>query len=290
MKIKERKKRKIKSAAFLSPSLLGLLVFFVLPFVVVIFYSVVNNPIQHEFVFLENFINVIKNQSFMEAAKNTAIFSVIVVPLAVVLSLGLAVLIDARIPFKSQFRTFFLSPMMVPVASIVLIWQVLFHYNGAVNGLLQNFGFIPIDWIKSDYNQVVIVILFLWKNLGYDMILFMAALGSIPKELLEVTTLDSSSSLVQFFYIKLRYLSPTILFVTILSLINSFKIFREVYLLTGDYPYGSLYMLQNFMNNTFKSMDYQKLSSAAILMAIVMVAIIGLLFFAENKYGEDVEG
>lgn len=286
----ERRKKKLKSAAFLSPSILGLLVFFVLPFMVVVYYSVVDNPINHQFVFVSNFINVIHNQAFIQASKNTAIFSAVVVPLAVILSLGLAILLDSRIPFRSQFRTFFLCPMMVPVASIVLIWQVLFHYNGAVNSVVHNFGINPIDWLKSDYSQIVIVILFLWKNLGYNMILFMAALGNIPKELIEAVSLDSSSPLKQFFYIKLRYLSPTILFVTILSLINSFKIFREVYLLTGDYPYDTLYMLQNFMNNTFQSMDYQKLSSAAILMAIVMVLIIGLLFHTENKYGEDVEG
>jgi multiple sugar transport system permease protein len=78
--------------------------------------------------------------------------------------------------------------------------------------------------------------------------------------------------------------------VTILSLINSFKVFREVYLLAGDYPYGGLYMLQHFMNNTFRSLDYQKLSSAAVLMAIVMVIIIGVLFILENRFGKDVEG
>lgn len=288
--MKERRKRKLKTLLFLCPSLLGLLVFFVLPFFVVIYYAVVNNPIQHDFVFLDNFINVFNNQAFRQAAINTATFSAIVVPLSVILSLMLAMLLDSKIPFKSQFRTFFLSPMMVPVASIVLIWQVLFHYNGAVNQLLSVFGVSAIDWLKSDYSQIVIALLFLWKNLGYDMILFMAALGNIPKELLEVLSLDSSSSFKAFIHVKLRYLTPTILFVTILSLINSFKIFREVYLLTGDYPYDSLYMLQNFMNNTFNSMDYQKLSAAAIIMAAVMVVIIGILFFLEDKLGKDVEG
>lgn len=92
-----------------------------------------------------------------------------------------------------------------------------------------------------------------------------------------------------FFSIKLRYLSPTILFVTILSLINSMKIFREVYLLTGKYPYDGLYLLQHFMNNTFESMDYQKLSSAALLMALVMVVIIWLLFLVDTHLGKDVE-
>lgn len=288
--MKAKSKRKVKSALFLSPSLLGVCVFFILPFLVVIYYAFVDNPINHAFVFFDNFKRVLQQNAFREASINTAKFSAVAVPLSVVLSMLLAMLLEGKVFGKSQFRTFFLSPMMVPVASIVLIWQVIFHYNGALNGFLGNFGIDPVDWLKSDYNQVVVVILFLWKNLGYNMILFMAAFANIPKELLEVTSLDSSSAWVQFWHIKLRYLSPTILFVTILSLINSFKIFREVYLLTGNIPYGSLYMLQNFMNNTFESMDYQKLSSAALLMGVVMTLIIGFLFVAENKYGEDVEG
>ena len=172
----------------------------------------------------------------------------------------------------------------------MLIWQVLFHYNGAINEVLVALGGGKIDWLKSDYALIVVVILFLWKNLGYNMILFMAALASIPKDILEVATLESAKPLQTFFYIKIRYLSSTLLFVTIMSLINSFKVFREVYLLTGDYPYDSIYTLQHFMNNKFRSLDYQTLSAAAILMALVMIAIIGILFVAENRFGRDVEG
>ena len=289
---KPRMSRKDKKNAvlYLSPSLVGVLIFFVIPFFVVIYYSMVDNPINHEFVFLDNFINILQNSSFQQAAKNTATFSLVAVPLAVILSLGMAMLLEENIPMKSQFRTFFLSPMMVPVASIVLIWQVLFDYHGVINEFVQNLGMESIDWFKSSYSQIVIVVLFLWKNLGYNMILFMAALNAIPKDVLEVATLESATEFQKFWYIKLRYLSSTILFVGILSLINSFKVFREVYLLTGDYPYDSLYMLQHFMNNTFKSLDYQKLSSAAILMAIVMFVVIGILFFVENRFGKDVEG
>ena len=140
----------------------------------------------------------------------------------------------------------------------------------------MNFGLDKVDWLKSEYGMVVVVILFLWKNLGYNMILFLSALSSMPKDIIEVATLEGASSLYKFVHIKLRYISPTILFVTVLSLINSFKVFREVYLLTGSYPYDSLYMIQHFMNNTFNSLDYQKLSSAAIIMAIIMAAIMAL--------------
>ena len=288
-----RKKRTfrehISSLVFLAPSLIGVLVFFVVPFGVVGYYSVVDNPITRQFVGLDNFKRILGNAAFRIAAKNTGTFSLIAVPAAVILSLLLAMMLECKIPFKSQLRSFFLSPLMVPIASVVLIWQVLFHDNGVINQLLGNLGVQGVDWLKSDQAQIVIVILFLWKNLGYNMILFMAALGNIPQDIIEVARLESANSFQIFFRIKLRYLSPTILFVTIMSLINSFKVFREIYLLTGKYPFSSIYMLQHFMNNTFLSLDYQKLSAAAIIMSLVMVVIIGILFITEYFFGRDVE-
>ena len=287
---KNRRRDFLTSLCFLLPSLLGVGVFFILPFGVVVYYSMIDGVSSRNFVFLENFTRLFDNAAFKMAARNTLKFSVMAVPLAVILAVGLALMLEARIPGKSQFRTFFLSPMMVPVASVVLIWQVLFNYNGTVNEFLMGFGAQRIDWLQSDYSMIVVVLLFLWKNLGYNMILFMAGLANIPKELLEVADVEGASPAYKFFAIKLRYLSPTMLFVTILSLINSFKVFREVYLLTGDYPYESLYMLQHFMNNTFRSLDYQKLSAAAVVMAIVMVVLIALLFRLEDWFGKDVEG
>lgn len=289
-KLKEKTKDFLRSLCFLFPSLLGVGLFFILPFGVVVYYSLIDGVGSRNFVGLSNFIKLFNNSAFIMAAKNTLKFSFTAVPLAVTLAMALALMLECRIPLKSQFRTFFLSPMMVPVASVVLIWQVLFNYNGTINEFLLLFGADKIDWLQSEYCQLVVLMLFLWKNLGYNMILFMSGLANIPKELLEVADVEGASSAYKFFAIKLRYLSPTILFVAILSLINSFKVFREVYLLTGDYPYEKLYMLQHFMNNTFRSLDYQKLSAAAVVMAIAMVVIIALLFIAEDWFGKDVEG
>ncbi len=278
-------KKKIKvEALFLLPSLVGVVIFYILPFIVIIYYSLVTNPIQRDFVFLDNYKKLISNTAFRLAVKNTVLFSTKSVPLAVFVSLVLALLLDCNLPWKSKFRTFFLSPMVVPVASTVLIWQVLFHSSGP----LQFFGG-HVEWLKSDYAQLVIVLLFLWKNLGWNMILFMAALSNIPRTLIEVAALEPAGFWFTLTQIKLKYISPTILFVTLLSLINSFKVFREVQLLAGDYPYESLYMLQHFMNNSFYSLDYQKLATAAVLMALAMLVIISLLFFFENRFGKDVE-
>ena len=283
-------KRRLGGDLFLIPSLIGVCVFMVIPFIVVIYYAMIDNPIRKNFVWFENFAKILDNMAFRLAAANTLKFSAIAVPLAVILSLLLAMLLLSKLPGKTQLRTFFLSPLMVPVASVVLIWQVLFDYNGVVNEWFVSGGLEKIDWMKSEYSQIVIVLLFLWKNLGYNMIIFMATLSSIPKEIVEVALLESATKWQIFWKIKIRYLASTIVFVTIMSLINSFKVFREIYLMTGDYPYDSLYMLQHFMNNTFKSLDYQKLSSAAILMSLVMIVIIAVLFFFENKMSKDLEG
>ena len=287
---KERAKDSLRGAAFLGPSVLGVSIFYIVPFLVVVYYSFIRSPINHEFVFLDNYVNVINNEAFKIAVRNTLEFSLISVPLAVILSMGLALMLEAKIPLKSQFRTFFLSPIMVPVASVVLIWQVLFDYNGVINEFLMNFGIDKIDWLKSDYCLLVISVLYLWKNLGYNMILFMAALANVPRELLEAADVEGAPGWYKFFAIKLRYLSPTVLFVTILSLIKSFKVFREIYLLTGNYPYERLYMMQHFMNNVFENIDYQKLSAAAVLLALFMVALIAVLFKVEDIFGKDVEG
>lgn len=283
----ERRERKA-TGLFLLPSLAGMLLFYILPFFVVVYYSFVDSPVNREFVFFDNYKNLFRNDAFRLAIKNTLQFSLLAVPAVVILALLLAMILDANIPFKSQFRTIFITPLMVPVASIVLIWQVIFHQNGALNEFLSLFGKASIDWLKSDYSQIVIITLYLWKNIGYNMILFMAALSNIPTDIIEASSMEGANAVQRFFYIKLRYLSSSVLFVTILSLINSFKVFREVYLLTDNYPYDSLYLLQHFMNNTFRTLDYQKLSTAAIIMCLVMIVIIGIMLLIDNRVGRDL--
>ena len=117
------------SGLFLAPSLIGVLLFFVLPFLVVIYYSFVDNSISKKFVGFANYVNMLQNRAFQTAVGNTLLFSVIAVPLAVILGLGLAMLMDSGIPMRSQLRSAFLTPLMVPIASVVLIFQVLFDYN-----------------------------------------------------------------------------------------------------------------------------------------------------------------
>ena len=286
---KSERRDRLRTGAFMIPSFLGVLVFFVLPFFVVIYYSFIDSVNDPNFVGFDNFVRLFNNSAFVLALKNTGLFSLIAVPLVVIISLLLALLLDANIPGKSIFRTIFLSPMIVPAASVILIWQMLFDYHGVVNEITALVGAQPIEWMKSDVGILVVVLLFLWKNIGYNMIMFMSALSAVPRDMLEVAMLDGCNGVQRFFKIKLRYLVSSVSFVTIMSLINSFKVFREVYLLTGNYPYDSLYTLQHFMNNTFGNFDYQKLSSAAVVLCLIMIAIIAVLLWVDSKAGEGIE-
>ena len=292
---KSKLKRKLRDwgifTGYLTPSFVGVLIFFFMPLLMLLKTSFQKSPTNSDFVGFRNYERVLTNDAFMSASENTFTFAIISVPAAVILALLLALLLNSGLPGKSVFRSILLNPMMVPVASVVLIWQVFFSYNGVINGwTLQLFeNAKKIDWMQSNYAQVVIMFLFLWKNLGYNMVLFLAALGNIPSEILESAQMDGAGPVKRFFAIKLHYLNPTIFFVGIMSLINTFKIFREVYLLTGDHPYDKLYMLQHFMNNAFTHLDYSKLSAGAIIMCLAMIIIVGGLFYAESRFDSDVE-
>ena len=181
---------------------------FIVPFGVVVYYSLIDGVGSRNFVFLDNFVKLFHNSAFLLAAKRIRSRFPRGLCRWPWRCLCCLLMLEARIPLKSQFRTFFLSPMMVPVASVVLIWQVLFNYNGTINEFLLLFGADKIDWLQSAHSQAVVIILFLWKNLGYFMILFMAGLANIPKELLEVADVEGAGEMYKFFAIKLRYLRP----------------------------------------------------------------------------------
>lgn len=268
---------------FLAPSIIGFAVFYVIPFAGGLYYSLVDSPFNGKFVGLQNYVELIGNPSFLKSVKNTAVFTGLSVPLNMILSLGLAILLNKKLNGISFFRTLFITPLVVPVASIVLVWQSMFDINGALNSAITALGHNPIDWMKTDWARVTVVIVYLWKNIGYSMVLFLAGLQNIPVEYYEAARIDGASIWKQFTNITVVYLTPTAFFVFIMSIINSFKVFREAYLISGDYPHSSIYMLQHYMNNMFAQLDYQKLTSAAFIMAAFIVLIVFALFTIERR-------
>ncbi len=285
---KHIKRENLIALCFLAPSLLGFLIFFLVPFFAGICYSFLDNPIDGSFVGISNYLSLLKNRIFLKAFTNTIIFTGTCVPLNMFLSLFLAILLNKKIYGRNLLRTCFISPLVVPVASIVLIWQVFFDYSGAINSFLSQFLITPIDWMNTSWSRIVVLIVYLWKNIGYNMVLFLAGLQNIPLEYYESAQIDGAGTFKKFTGITLVYLTPTSFFVFIMSIINSFKVFRETYLISGDYPQDNIYMLQHYMNNMFSSLDYQKLTSAACIMALLIYLLVFNLFVFERKISRNI--
>lgn len=268
---------------FLAPSLAGFLLFFLLPFLGGLYYSLIESPITVKFVGISNYINLLQNQVFRKAGFNTIAFTAFSVPLNIILSLILALMLNKSLYLKNVLRTAFITPLVVPVASIVLVWQVIFDMRGSLNLILSGLGYGAIDWMKTDWARMVVVIVYLWKNIGYNMVLFLAGLQNIPVEYYESADIDGAGALKKLFRITLIYLTPTTFFIFIISIINSFKVFRETYLISGAYPHDSIYMLQHYMNNMFSNLDYQKLTSAAFIMSLFIYALVLVLYKSESR-------
>jgi multiple sugar transport system permease protein len=273
---------------FLLPSLAGFAVFFLIPFGMGFYYSLMDSPIDGRFAGAANYRELLGNPVFLQAAANTFLFTAVCVPLNMLLSLGLAMLLNLKLPYRQSFRLSFLCPLVVPVASVVLVWHALFDLQGAVNGWIARWGFSSKDWMESGTALFVVILVYLWKNIGYNMVLFLAGLQNIPADYYEAASIDGAGKFRQWRSITLVYLTPTAFFVFIMSIINSFKVFRETYLIAGEYPDPSIYMLQHYMNNMFTSLDYQKLTSAAFMMALVIVVLVWILFAAERRIGRSL--
>jgi multiple sugar transport system permease protein len=280
----------ITASLFLAPSVFGFALFFFIPFLIGCYYSLMDSPVDGSFVGLRNYNDLIHNEVFRRAAWNTFRFTAISVPLNMLLSLGLAMMLNRSVYLRSLFRISFLFPLVIPVASVVLIWQIIFDLNGSLNGLMHAWGMSPRDWMESRSSLAVVIIVYLWKNIGYNMVLFLAGLQNIPVDYYEAASIDGAGKFRQWRSITLIYLTPTTFFVFIISIINSFKVFRETYMIAGEYPHEDIYMMQHYMNNMFKSLDYQKLTSAAFLMAIVITILVFVLFRTERHITNSIRG
>ena len=159
----------------------------------------------------------------------------------------------------------------------MLLWQVLFHKNGLANTILTALGTQPVDFMGTSAAFWVLIFTYLWKNNGYDMILWLAGLDGINENLYEAARVDGANSWQCFRYITLPSLLPTVGLVSILSLLNGFKVFREAYLVAGSYPHDSIYLLQHLFNNWFRELDISRLCAAATLLCLVLLAIILVL-------------
>lgn len=268
---------------FSLPSIIGMLVFFLIPFVICIILSLTDSISSMKFVGIDNYVDIISSRTFRLAVWNTFKFIIVAVPLIMIFSLTIAMLLYQKLAGFEFFRSIFVFPLVLPVSSVILFFQLVFAENGFANDFLSLLGLPVKNWLDSSYSFVVLVILYIWKNCGYNIILFLAALNSIPKVYYEASEMDTESRISKLRYITLPMIRPYLFFILVISIINTFKSFKEAYILCGNYPNENIYMIQHFMNNNFQNLNYTRLSVGAILIfAIIFIFIFILLKFRKN--------
>ena len=277
------KKKTASYWLFLLPSLLGVLVFYVVPFGYSLWYAVTDNIIDQNFVGLKNFAATLSNSLFRNAAFNSAVFMVVSVPLGMAIALVLSICLQKMKRGRVIATMALLLPLVVPSGTIVYFWKVLFDSNGLVNELLLQLG-LSHPWVSQhQWPLGVLVVIFLWKNVSYNIVLFWSGLNWIPKTYYEQMELEGAGTWNQFWNVTWIYLSPTTFVVLLMSIVNNFKVYKEVYMLYGAYPSPDIYMLQHYMNNQFISLNMQKLSSAAYILFLVLGALLLLVFYAQKR-------
>ena len=264
---------------FILPSLAGLMVFAFVPFIDALRRSMTNG-VTGEFVGLKFYEEIFRNQSFLMALQNTGRFLGLCVPVLIVLSLSLALMLSGEVIGRRKLRAAFLVPMAIPVASVALLWQILFHGHGVMNAILMRIGQQPIDWMKTDWALFCLILSYIWKNAGYTMVLFLAGLSGINPSLYEAASVDGAGAWRKWWSITMPCLKPTMFTVAVLSLLNAFKAYREAYLVAGNYPQGRIYLMQHTMNNWFTQLEIERLSAAAITTALVIALLVMLLNWA----------
>lgn len=268
-----RRKRELKGLFFLLPSFAGVGIFWLVPFLDVVrrsFFSAVSGT----FTGLKNYQSVFENQAFRLAAGNTLRFFAVCIPALVLLSLLIAVLLTKRKKGMQLLKSMFLLPMAIPVASVVLLWKVLFHDNGLLNHLFSVLSLNGVDWMNTDASFGVLVVSYLWRNLGYDVVLWVAGLGAIPSAMYDAARVDGAGEWKCFFFITLPNLLPAMFTIVVLSLLNGFMVFREAYLVAGDYPQDSMYLLQHLFNNWYRDLALDKMAAAAVVTGAVILLLI----------------
>lgn len=285
-------RQKYTGFCFILPGFAGVLIFYMIPFLDVMrrsFFSAVGG----RFTGLQNYRIVLENEAFRMAAGNTLKFTFICLPLlmgvSLVTALGLSVLEKRHGAAAGILKSIYLIPMAVPTASIVLFWRVVFDDRGMLNGMLNFLNTSVItgigsphflqgrDWMNSEAAFGVLVFCYIWKHAGYNTVLWRAGFSTVPDTVYEAAKVDGAGAWDRFIRITLPCIRPMIFMIIVISLLNSFQVFREAWLVAGDYPAENIYLLQHLFHNWFRSLSVDKMAAGAVLLFLVISVFVGIL-------------
>lgn len=275
---------------FLGLPLLWLMIWVVMPIFIVFYLSFTTYDVltQAEWIGLLNYEDLFYDDLFWRAVRNTLYYTLWSVPTGIVASLLLALLINTKLPGAAIYRTVFYIPVVAPLIAAALVW-ILFYdaSSGFFNYILGQFGVRPVDWLNNAYTAMpAIIIMSVWKGLGFNMVIFLAALQAIPRELHEAAALDGAGRVRQFFAITLPLLTPATVYVVITSLIASFQVFAQVYVMTNGGPNNSTVTVVHYIYRTaFQNLEFGYASAMAMVMFVLLVlaSFVNLRLFSRKK-------
>lgn len=264
---------------FIAPLLAGCILFTVAPFFLVVKYSVsAGTGVRARFTGLENYVQILQNPSFTLAFGNSMRFLAIGLPSVMIVAYLIALMLKSQTEKHTLLKSVLLFPYIMPVAATVLLVDVFFGETGLTNQLFLALGLPLVDWLNGACGFWVAILLYLWKGAGYATILLLAGLMTIPGEQYESADLDGASAFQKFRYITTPQMWYSVFFALVFSLINAFKCFREIFLIGGEHPDDSLYLLQHFINNSFKSLNYTNLSVSSLFLMAVILLVLGSFY------------
>ncbi len=282
--MKLKTKNALTGYALIAPLLLGCLIFYGFPFAMVAQYSLLKGSgYSQTFIGFGGYGNLFSNDIFQMAMGNTLKFLAIGIGLNLLLAYAIALFLKNRVKKHQALQSVILLPYVMPVVGTVLLVDILFSQAGLGNLLLNALGLPAKDWLHSDSAFWVVILLYLWKNIGYSVILLLSGLATIPDEQYEAASIDGAGGFKLFRYITAPQMWYSVFFAGVFSLINAFKCFREIFLIGGTYPHESIYMLQHFINNCFEKLSYSKMAVASMLLTVVVTGLFILCYYWVNR-------
>ncbi len=265
----------IEGYVFIFPSFVGVLVFVAFPVLFALFMSTQNwdGVSQPFFIGLKNYQDLLSDSIFWISLRNTLIYTLITMPIGVVLSLGIAILLNRKVRGLTFFRTAMFIPVVTSALAISVIWKWIYDFdNGLLNDLLQAIHLSAVPWLSEPaWALIALSIIGIWQGFGFTTIIILAALQNIPESLLDAASIDGARGWNRFRHITLPLISPTLLFVTVISFLGSFQVFTQVYYITDGGPdYGTSVL--NFL--VFRRAFRENLFGSAAALSYVMFAII----------------
>ncbi len=276
---------------FILPAAVVLVIFFFIPFFqtfILSFLDYSKNIYNPQFIGIDNYIKLFHNPIFYKVLWNTFIYLFVAVPILAILPLFLAVLINQKIRGVTLYKILIYLPVIVSIVVAAIAFKWLYADQGILNYLVTVFGFEAVGWLTDPkYALYSVIIVTIWKGIGYYMIIYLAALMSVPKELYEACEIDGANFLTKHLTVTIPHIMPTIALVTTISAISAMKVFAEIYVMTKGGPLNSSKTIVYYIyERAFENLDLGFASAmAVILLIIVMIfSLINILCFERNKY------